>query len=54
MFIHTYILYSYTYTYVLIVHCFTINHEKKWTIIYRYIQNYSERSRLSFGYKGEQ
>ena len=51
MFIYTYILYYYTYSYVLIVHCFTINHETVCTVIYRWMQNYSTRSCLSFGYK---
>jgi hypothetical protein len=53
--IHTYIfflfLYVYIFTYFL---CFTTNLEKICTIIYRCIQYYSERSCLSFGYKGKE
>ena len=42
-----------TYTYILIVLRLTINYGIICTIIYRWIQNYSKRSCLSFGYKGK-
>ena len=39
-YIHTYFIFLYKYV---ITYCFTINHETFCTIIYRWIQNYSER-----------
>ena len=41
--------YTYTYICILIILCFTINHEQFCTIIYSWVQNYSERICLSFG-----
>ena len=51
IYIYIHILYFYTYTYILIALRFTTHHEQICTIMYKWIQNYSEISRLSFGYK---
>ena len=53
MYVYTYTLYSYINTYILIVLCFTLNHETTCTIICRWVENCSARSCLRFAYKGK-